>query len=85
VASNANLPACRPSFDNLRGSMAGYSATDPSPSWQNRKAFKRELTELMCLESSTRPESWDEVLSEVSEFLAFWKVYYCSINPEDAR
>jgi hypothetical protein len=65
--------------------MAGYSATDRSPSWQNRKAFKRELTDLICLSYESTPDSWDEILYEVSEYLAFWKVYYCGMNPEDAR
>ncbi len=85
VAADARTHALRPSFDNIRGGLAGYAAKDCSPSRQNREAFKTELTELLCFEPDVAPSDWEEVLSEVSEFLCFWKVYYCGIDPEQAR
>lgn len=85
VASTAERPALRPCFDNLRGAINGYSAKDPSPVWRNREAFIHELTGLMALDEEVEPESWDEVLDEVEQFLLFWKVYYCGLDPEAAR
>jgi len=85
VATSAGQAELQPCFDSIRGGMNGYSATDPSPSWQNRKAFIDEFLGLVPLEEEFEPESWDEVLGEVEEFLVFWKVYYCGLSPEEAR
>ena len=60
--------------------MAGYSATDRSPSWQNRKAFIQELTSTQSLDELIEPSSWNEVIQEVESFLEFWKLYYCGIE-----
>ena len=44
-----------------------------------------ELLGLVPLEEDFEPDSWNDVLSEVEEFLVFWKVYYCGLTPEEAR
>lgn len=85
MAADARSQPLRPSFNNIRGGLAGYAAKDSSPSRHNRDAFRAELTELLCFDPDVTPSDWDEVLSEVSEFLCFWKVYYCGIDPEQAR
>lgn len=74
-----------PCFNNVRGAMNGYSPTDSGPSKQNRKAFVDELLGCGALDEEIEPDSWEDVLSEVEEFLVFWKVYYCGLTPEDAR
>ena len=37
------------------------------------------------LDEEVEPDNWEDVLSEVEEFLVFWKVYYCGLTPEEAR
>ena len=85
VATSAEPAELQPCFDNFRGTLNGYSATDSSPSWENRKAFIDELLGLVPLEEDFEPDSWNDVLSEVEEFLVFWKVYYCGLTPEEVR
>lgn len=81
MASGTNKSTYQPSFNNVRGSLAGYSDTDSSPSWQNRKAFIHEMTNTLSLDPTVEPTTWDEVLEEIGSFLDFWKLYYCGIDP----
>ncbi len=82
VAQGMGRRALQPCFDNVRGAMAGYSPADISPSWKNREAFLQELSSCMSLDEEVEPGSWEEVLSDVEQFLQFWKLYYCSISSD---
>lgn len=85
AGSDTKRAELEPWFNNVRGAMHGYSPTDSSPSRQNRKAFVDELLNCGALDEEIEPENWGDVLSEVEEFLVFWKVYYCGLTPEEAR
>lgn len=80
VADPQEQGQLRPSFDNVRGGMHGYSPTDTSPSFRNRQAFLDELSGSMVFDEGYQPSDWEEVLGDVQRQLAFWKQYYCGVS-----
>lgn len=84
MAPQASPQAYRPRFDNIRGAFAQYLSDNPKPSLHNRLAFIDEMAALPVFDEGMKVESWDAVISEVEDFLMFWKVYYCEMSGEQA-
>ena len=63
--------------------MDGFVEEKGKPSRTNLLMFKEYLMSLVLDEVQPQDESWDEVLSSVYHKLAFFRNYYCGVQPPD--